>query len=309
MPLTLDDFDYSLPPELIAQFPAPERAASRLLRLAARAALSDRSFADLPQFLRAGRRAGVQRHARDQGAPLRPQSERRTRSRRWWSASRMHEGAGAGARQPPAPARHALAASTARSRPKCSSAAATCILLRFGDGADVLELLERARQRCRCRLTSRTRRRAATQARYQTVYARASGRGGGADRRAAFRRGACWRGCASVGVQLAWLTLHVGAGTFQPVRVRESGRAQHAQRALRHPAGDGARRSRARARPAARVIAVGTTSLRALESAAAQRGETCAPAARRNRLFITPGYRFRVVDRLITNFHLPGRRC
>src|SRR5450830_1547474 len=53
MPLTLDDFDYALPPELIAQFPAPERAASRLLRLSG-GTLSDRRFADLPQFLRSG---------------------------------------------------------------------------------------------------------------------------------------------------------------------------------------------------------------------------------------------------------------
>jgi S-adenosylmethionine:tRNA ribosyltransferase-isomerase len=104
------------------------------------------------------------------------------------------------------------------------------------------------------------------------------------------------------GVELAWLTLHVGAGTFQPVRVHNL--AEHRMHSERFDIPqatiDAIARTRARG---GRVIAVGTTSLRALE-AAAQSGELRSGAAE-TEIFITPGYAFRVVDRLITNFHLP----
>jgi S-adenosylmethionine:tRNA ribosyltransferase-isomerase len=104
------------------------------------------------------------------------------------------------------------------------------------------------------------------------------------------------------GTELAWLTLHVGAGTFQPVRVKNL--AEHRMHAERfdipQTTVDAIERTRARG---GRIIAVGTTSLRALE-AAAQSGELRAGAAETD-IFITPGYRFRIVERLITNFHLP----
>jgi S-adenosylmethionine:tRNA ribosyltransferase-isomerase len=104
------------------------------------------------------------------------------------------------------------------------------------------------------------------------------------------------------GTQLAYLTLHVGAGTFQPVRAETL--AEHVMHSERYaiPAATVMAVETARQR-GCRVCAVGTTSLRALESAArngvlrAGEGETD--------LFITPGYRFNVVDRLVTNFHLP----
>jgi S-adenosylmethionine:tRNA ribosyltransferase-isomerase len=96
--------------------------------------------------------------------------------------------------------------------------------------------------------------------------------------------------------------LHVGAGTFQPVRVHAI--AEHRMHSERFDLPPATVEAVARARTrGGRVIAVGTTSLRALE-AAAQDGELRAGAAETT-LFITPGYRFRVVDRLITNFHLP----
>ena len=104
------------------------------------------------------------------------------------------------------------------------------------------------------------------------------------------------------GVEIAWLTLHVGAGTFQPVRVNNL--AEHRMHAERfdipQATVDAIERTRARG---GRIIAVGTTSLRALE-AAAQSGELRAGAAETD-IFITPGYRFRIAERLITNFHLP----
>src|SRR3546814_9387464 len=108
------------------------------------------------------------------------------------------------------------------------------------------------------------------------------------------------------GVETATLTLHVGAGTFQPVRVDDlSEHRMHGERyALdaRICAQIDALRARG-----GRLVAVGTTVTRALESAAAaqDRDGRLSPMAGETHLFITPGYRFRIVDRLLTNFHLP----
>ena len=112
------------------------------------------------------------------------------------------------------------------------------------------------------------------------------------------------------GADFAWLTLHVGAGTFQPVRTqRLDEHRMHCERFdLPQTTVDAIARTRARG---GRVIAVGTTSLRALESAAQNARADAAGDGRlragpaETDIFITPGYRFRVVDRLITNFHLP----
>ena len=104
------------------------------------------------------------------------------------------------------------------------------------------------------------------------------------------------------GVELAWLTLHVGAGTFQPVRAHAiTDHRMHSEYYdLPQATIDAITRTRARG---GRVIAVGTTSLRTLE-AASQSGNLRAGPAETD-IFITPGYRFNIVDRLITNFHLP----
>jgi S-adenosylmethionine:tRNA ribosyltransferase-isomerase len=121
-----------------------------------------------------------------------------------------------------------------------------------------------------------------------------------------------------MGVQLAWLTLHVGAGTFQPVRVSKL--AEHRMHSEYYEIPQATVQALAGAQAAGHdVIAVGTTSLRALESAARASAlhagtDSCLRSgtdfylpsgAGETDLFITPGYKFRVVDRLITNFHLP----
>lgn len=104
------------------------------------------------------------------------------------------------------------------------------------------------------------------------------------------------------GVKTAFVTLHVGAGTFQPVRVESI--AEHTMHHERYsiPAATVEQIKQAKA-AGGRVIAVGTTSLRALE-AASQNGLLAEPEGDTD-IFITPGYEFKVVDRLITNFHLP----
>jgi S-adenosylmethionine:tRNA ribosyltransferase-isomerase len=105
------------------------------------------------------------------------------------------------------------------------------------------------------------------------------------------------------GVALAFITLHVGAGTFQPVQVqRIEEHRMHAERYWIPPETvDAIAATRSRG---GRTVAVGTTSLRALEAAADDAGNVAAGASETS-LFITPGYRFRVVERLLTNFHLP----
>ncbi len=105
------------------------------------------------------------------------------------------------------------------------------------------------------------------------------------------------------GVAILRLTLHVGAGTFLPVKAEDTGtHRMHAEWGALDA--DTAARINAAKRAGGRVIAAGTTSLRLLESAADARGEVC-PFSGDTAIFITPGYRFRVVDRLLTNFHLP----
>ena len=108
---------------------------------------------------------------------------------------------------------------------------------------------------------------------------------------------------ARAGVATAFVTLHVGAGTFQPVGSDDLTRHRmHAER-FDIPAATADVISATRAR-GGRIVAVGTTSLRALEAAADEQGSV-RPGAAETALFITPGFRFRVVDRLLTNFHLP----
>jgi S-adenosylmethionine:tRNA ribosyltransferase-isomerase len=138
-------------------------------------------------------------------------------------------------------------------------------------------------------------------ARYQTIYAREQGAVAAPTAGLHFDD-ALLAALETRDVKLAWLTLHVGAGTFQPVRAENL--AEHHMHSewysLPQQTVDAIHAAHAAGR---RVIAVGTTSLRALEAAAAA-GELRAGSAE-TRLFMVPGCRFHVVDRLITNFHLP----
>jgi S-adenosylmethionine:tRNA ribosyltransferase-isomerase len=139
------------------------------------------------------------------------------------------------------------------------------------------------------------------EARYQTVYANEPGAVAAPTAGLHFDD-AMLKALREQGIRTAQVTLHVGAGTFQPVRVDDI--AEHRMHSERYTipqaAIDSIRETQARG---GRVVAVGTTSLRALE-AAAQHGALHAGSGETN-IFITPGYRFNVVDALVTNFHLP----
>lgn len=138
--------------------------------------------------------------------------------------------------------------------------------------------------------------------RYQTVFAAHSGAIAAPTAGLHFTR-ALLDALVGQGIEIASVTLHVGVGTFQPVQVEDL--AHHAMHAEDYvlPASTVAAIERTRAR-GGRVIAVGTTSARVLESCADESGRVAASAGE-TRLFITPGRKFRVIDALLTNFHLP----
>jgi S-adenosylmethionine:tRNA ribosyltransferase-isomerase len=142
----------------------------------------------------------------------------------------------------------------------------------------------------------------ADEARYQTVYAREPGAVAAPTAGLHFDE-AMLDSLRQQGINTAFLTLHVGAGTYQPVRVEKIvDHRMHSERfEIPQATADAIAATRA---AGGRVIAVGTTSLRSLESAGNADGTVKSGPAETD-IFITPGYRFKVVDRLITNFHLP----
>src|SRR5690606_2889606 len=139
--------------------------------------------------------------------------------------------------------------------------------------------------------------------RYQTVYAQEPGAVAAPTAGLHFDQ-AMLESLKEQGIEHTFVTLHVGAGTFQPVRVEDL--SQHQMHSERYVVPQSVIQQIEAARKAGgRVIAVGTTSVRALESAAAQQDRSPDPLEGDTRLFITPGYQFSYVDALITNFHLP----
>jgi S-adenosylmethionine:tRNA ribosyltransferase-isomerase len=308
---TLSDFDFNLPAELIAQEALPERSASRLLEVApadgahapsAPARLVDRRFAELPECLAPGdllvfndtkvlkaRFLGQ----KASGGRIEVLIERLTGER------------------------------TALAQIRASKSPAPGSTLRLADAFDVavgvrvepfytlhfpeacLDLIERYG---RLPLPPYIEHDpdATDEARYQTVFAREPGAVAAPTAGLHFDDALIARLDAR-GVERATLTLHVGAGTFQPVRVENI--AEHRMHSewyqLPQSLVDKIAATRARG---GRVVAVGTTSLRALEAAARDAEAASRPLAATSAetdIFITPGYRFRMVDRLVTNFHLP----
>lgn len=298
MSLTLDDFDYHLPPEAIAQAPLTERSASRLLVVDG-PMLHDQAFTDLPAWLRPGdllvfndsRVIHARLHGvKETGGQVEVLVERAVGSHEALAQVR--------ASKPP----------RAGSLIRLADAFDVTVLgrvgefyhLRFPDRESLFDLLERHGKLPLPPYIVRDAG-AADETRYQTVFARHPGSVAAPTAGLHFDQTLLGR-LAATGVTTAYLTLHVGAGTFQPVRVHDlSEHRMHRERYIL-PAETVAAIEATRAR-GGRVIAVGTTSLRALE-AAAQEGPLTAGVGE-TEIFIMPGFRFRVVDALVTNFHLP----
>jgi S-adenosylmethionine:tRNA ribosyltransferase-isomerase len=306
MSLTVDDFDFPLPPELIAQHPAAERTGSRLLHVAGNR-LDDRRFADLPALVRTGdllvfndtrvikaRFFGV----KESGGQVEVLLER--------IVDETHAIAQVRASKSPRPGtRLHLADAFMVTVTGRAGAAGEFFALELVDRDSLWELAE-AHGRLPLPPYIEHPADAGDEARYQTVYARAPGAVAAPTAGLHFDD-ALLETLRAQGVNTAFLTLHVGAGTYQPVRVeRVDEHRMHSERfEIPQATADAIAETRA---AGGRVIAVGTTSLRALESAASPGGPadgTVRAGGAETDIFITPGYRFQVVDRLITNFHLP----
>ena len=298
--LTLDDFDFALPEALIAQHPALERTASRLLHVTD-GTFHDHRFADLPALLEPGdllvfndakviraRFFGV----KETGGQVEVLLERIVDDR--------HALAQIRASKAPKPGSHLRLADAFCVRVTGREADFFALELEAPDGSFWDQAERHGRLPLPPYITHTPQ--AEDEERYQTVYARQPGAVAAPTAGLHFDP-PLLQTLAARGIATATLTLHVGAGTFQPVRVHNI--AEHRMHTERFdiPASvvEALHATRARG---GRVVAVGTTTLRALESAAAKTGEVKAGTGETD-IFITPGYRFRVVDRLITNFHLP----
>jgi len=292
------DFNYELPPELIAQVPLAERRASRLLVLdGATGALADRAFADLPELLAAG---DLLVFNDTRVLPARVIGRKPTGGRVECLLERLLAPKRAlvhlRASHTPQPGAELELPDGARAR----VAARAGELFELELDRDVVPYLEAHGQTPLPPYIARAPD-AADRERYQTVFARASGAVAAPTAGLHFDSSVL-DALAARGIERAFVTLHVGAGTFAPVRAdRIEDHELHAEWLEVSAATCGAV-DRCR-RDGGRVVAVGTTSVRALETAA--RGGRLVPFAGDSRLFIYPGFEFRVVDRLVTNFHLP----
>ena len=298
MNLSIDDFDYELPSDLIAQHPSETRSGSRLLCVGS--SFADQRSSELPRLLDAGdllvfndtrvikaRLAGE----KSSGGRVEVLIER--------VLSEYEALAQVRASKPPRPGSAMRLAGSLEAR--VLGREGEFYRLRFPDGAAVFELLERHGSVPLPPYIAHAPE-AGDERRYQTVYARASGAVAAPTAGLHFDE-LLLAALAARGVQFAYVTLHVGAGTFQPVR--EKNLAKHRMHGERYeiPAGTVAAIAAAKRR-VGRIVAVGTTTVRCLEASAAAHGAPLAGDAETD-LFITPGFEFRVVDRLVTNFHLP----
>ena len=299
MYLSIENFDYELPPGLIAQHPNAVRSGSRLLCVRA-TSLADRAFSELPQLLARGdlmvfndtKVIKARLFGKKQtGGHIEVLIERVLSEHE--ALAQIHAGRAA---KPGSTLRLAGGLDV-----RVLGRAEEFYHLRFPENGTVLELLERHGGVPLPPYIAHAPR-TEDERRYQTVYARSPGAVAAPTAGLHFDE-PLLAALAERGVESAYVTLHVGAGTFQPVRVKDLAKHRmHGERYEIPPATTGAiERTRKRG---GRIVAVGTTTLRCLEASAAARGAPVAGAAETD-LFITPGFEFRVVDRLVTNFHLP----
>jgi S-adenosylmethionine:tRNA ribosyltransferase-isomerase len=301
--MRLDDFDFDLPRGLIADHPCEPREAARLLIIPASAGFQDRRIADLPELLRPG---DLLVFNDTKVIPARLEGRRGEAT----IEITLYRDLGGGAWRAFAKGARRLklgdtivfakdfAALVAEKHPEgdltlrfdVKGAAFREALVRHG-GMPLPPYIKRPRGGD-----------ARDRADYQTMFARAEGAVAAPTAGLHFTP-ALLEALAERGVGWTTLTLHVGPGTFLPVKaVDPRDHKMHAEWGTL--SGETAERIATTRRAGGRILAVGTTSLRLLESAAVENGEV-RPFAGETRLFILPGYRFRAIDLLLTNFHLP----
>jgi S-adenosylmethionine:tRNA ribosyltransferase-isomerase len=299
--MRVDEFDFDLPQERIALRPARPRDSARML-LVEGEAISDRAVSDLPSLLREGdvlvfndtRVIPAQLEGKRGNASIGATLHKREGPREWWAfvrnAKRLRDGDtidfGEGVRAS-----------------AVSKGADGAVLLAFHGGEPVELLLERAgRMPLPPYIAGKRPTDEADRSDYQTMFAREEGAVAAPTAALHFTE-ALIAALDQRGVGRETLTLHVGAGTFLPVKASDIADHKMHSEWGRIDAATADRLNQARS-AGGRIIAVGTTSLRLLESAADEEG-TIRPFEGDTAIFITPGYRFRAVDGLLTNFHLP----
>jgi S-adenosylmethionine:tRNA ribosyltransferase-isomerase len=300
--MRVDLFDFDLPPERIAQAPVEPRDAARLLLVDA-GPFREAAIRDLPTLLRRGdllvlndtRVLPTRFFARRGEVPVEVTLVERIDEAAWWALARPGKRLRSGDPVALAPGLDAEVLAKDEEGRVC---------LRFALAGEAL--LAAVRAHGAMPLPPYIRRPKGGDARdradYQTVFARRDGAVAAPTASLHLTQDLLAR-LAAAGIERTFVTLHVGAGTFAPVKVEDTeGHRMHAEW-CEVPEAVAAAIAAARAR-GGRIVAVGTTVLRTLESAAAADG-TVRPGSGDTRLFITPGYRFRVVDVLLTNFHLP----
>jgi S-adenosylmethionine:tRNA ribosyltransferase-isomerase len=272
--MLLEEFDYTLPPELIAQRPLDERDASRMLVLdRAAAQWQDRAFGEIAQLLRPG---DLLVFNNTKVFPARLLGRRR-------GITSQHVGKNN-------PAQRGFLTGE------------TELFLTRQESEDVWQGLVHPGH---VPLPPYIQRRdeASDRTTYQTVYAKVRGAVAAPTAGLHFTERVLGQ-LSARGVETCEITLHVGLGTFQPVRVKQI--EDHQMEAERYNISEAAATAINRALDQRRrVIAVGTTSVRTLETVASAHDGRVEPGGGDSRLFITPGFRFQVISGLLTNFHVP----
>jgi S-adenosylmethionine:tRNA ribosyltransferase-isomerase len=314
--MKLSDFDFDLPEDRIALRPAEPRDAARLLVLPTEGGTLDRRVRDLPSFLKAGdlmvfndtrvipaRLSGV-RVREESVVAVEATLHRRLSPSRWTAFMRPGKRLKPGDRirfGETADRACLLGALDATVADKGEDGEVTLSFDLSGPDLDTA-IAERGVMPLPPYIAAKRPEDERDRADYQTVYAREDGSVAAPTAGLHFTPGLL-QALDEAGVQRAFVTLHVGAGTFLPVKTEEV--SEHRM----HPeygevsAATAEAINAARAR-GGRVVCVGTTSLRLVESAAGEDGRV-GPFAAETSIFITPGYRFRAADGLMTNFHLP----
>jgi S-adenosylmethionine:tRNA ribosyltransferase-isomerase len=314
--LRVADFDFDLPEELIAQQPPAERGQSRMLCLdRASGALTDSQFAELPSLLRAGdllvmndsrviparlyAKRTIVRDRQQPGGLVEVLLTEPVGANEWRALVRPGKKVGVGERLVFASASgETLLEAEVTARGEFGERT-----LRFASVDDFFAVLE---QIGHMPLPPYIRRPDANEdkERYQTVFARERGSVAAPTAGLHFSP-EILVALAEKGIETARVTLHVGLGTFAPLRVEQVSEIRlHRERySISEAAAEAVNRAKREGR---RVIAVGTTTVRTLESAAAAAGSgEIAAHSGTTDIFIAPGYEFRAVDGLLTNFHLP----
>jgi S-adenosylmethionine:tRNA ribosyltransferase-isomerase len=307
------DFDFELPPDLIAQTPSGVRDESRMLVLHRKSGkLEHRVFRDLPEYLRPSDLLVLNNSrvipARLYGRNMRTGGSfemlllEQNAANDWWAMMRPGKRARPGTRVQ-------LVALDGQLAPIHATVIGTNEeghrRLRFSGTEDILVMIDSLGEVPLPPYIRREGRRSVPEdrLRYQTVYAELPGSVAAPTAGLHFTTGLLDR-LSRCGVEVRYLTLHVGLGTFAPVKTEVIG--QHLMHEERYQIGEETARAVNEARrQGRRVVAVGTTTTRVLESVAAQSTSALRSGPGKTRIFIHPPHDFKVVDIMLTNFHLP----